>query len=130
MEGKKVASIKNQSLFCQRIGLRKGAMFLKGNGCGTMYPTLFIQKKAALTWLNRPPAREMVGLILSTKIGGGSLMHANCRGKIFFFLVAFDVFMSPFETCLAARHYFMAVEMQKLLNAFLIMFSAVSDLIH
>jgi hypothetical protein len=131
MEGKKVASIKNQPLFCQRIGLRKSAMFLKGNGCGTMDPTLFIQKKAALTWLNRPPAKEMVGLILSTKIGGGSLMHANCRGKnFFFFFVAFDVFMSPFETCLAACHYFMAVEMQKLLNAFLIMFSAVSDLIH
>jgi hypothetical protein len=87
MEGKKVASIKNQPLFCQRIGLRKSAMFLKGNGCGTMDPTLFIQKKAALTWLNRPPAKEMVGLILSTKIGGGSLMHANCRGKIFFFFL-------------------------------------------
>lgn len=78
-----MASIENQSLFCQKIGSRKGAMFLKGNGCGTMNPILFIQKKAALTWSNRPLAKEMAGLILSTKIGGGSLMHADCRGKTF-----------------------------------------------
>lgn len=60
----------------------KGCDVFEGQWSGTMYPALFIQKKAALTWLNRPPAREMVGLILSTKIGGGSLMHANCRDLI------------------------------------------------
>jgi hypothetical protein len=60
----------------------KDAMCLKGNGCGTMCHILIIQKKAALSWLNRLLARGMGGLIPSIRIGGGSLMDAISQGKV------------------------------------------------
>jgi hypothetical protein len=81
MAGQEVKSIGYQLLFLPRTGLMKDAMCLKGNGCGTMCHILIIQKRAALSWLNRLLARGMGGLIPFIRIGGGSLMNAISQGK-------------------------------------------------
>lgn len=59
----------------------KVAMSLMGNGCGTMFLTLFMPKRAVRTWLSRLLAREMADLIPSTRTGGGSLMDAIFQGN-------------------------------------------------
>ena len=57
------------------------AMFSKVNGYGTMYLLHIILKTVALIWLNKSPAKEMAELILSIRIGGGSLLLATCQGN-------------------------------------------------
>lgn len=84
MAGQEVKSIGYQLFSLPRIVLKKDAMCLKGNGCGTMCHILFIQKRAAPFWLNRWLATGMGDLIPSTRIGGGSLMDAISQGKTLF----------------------------------------------
>lgn len=82
MAGQVVKNRDQQLLYHPRTSLMKVAMFLKENGYGTMsHIFLTIQNRAAPTWWNRLLAKRMVGLILTTRIGDGNPMTANCQGK-------------------------------------------------